>query len=61
MKTNTIPTGIVELECIFDQDESTHSKRNVEEKGVKECDSYNLGTEEDPKMVRIRKPCNPQE
>lgn len=38
-----------------------HSKRNVEEKGVEECDSYNLIIEEDPKMVRIRKYCNPQE
>ena len=61
LKTNTIPKGMVELEHIFDQDESTHSKRNLEEKGVEECDSYNPSIEEDPKMVRIRNVCNPQE
>ena len=38
-----------------------HSKRNVEGKEVEECDSYNLGTKEDPNMVRTIKSCNPQE
>ena len=40
--------------------ESTCSKRNAEEKEVDECDSYNLGIEEDPQMVRIGKACNHQ-
>ena len=30
LKKNTIPNGMVELECIFDQDKSTHSKRVFE-------------------------------
>ena len=33
----------------------------TQEKGIEECDSYNLGTEENPKMVQIGKACNPQE
>ena len=58
LKTNTIPKGMVELECIFDHDESTLNRRVTQEKGIKECDSYNLGTNEDPRMVRIGKACN---
>lgn len=61
LKINIIPKGMVELEFIFDQDESTPCKRTIEEKGIKECDSYNLGTEDDPKMVRIGKVCNSKE
>lgn len=33
----------------------------TKEKGIEECDSYNLGTDDDPKMVRVRKACSPQE
>lgn len=33
----------------------------VKERGIEECNSYNLGTNEDPKMVRIGKACNSQE
>ena len=61
LKTNTIPKGMVELECIFDHDESTLNRRMTQEKGIKECDSYNLGTDEEPRMVQIGKMCNPQE
>ena len=45
---------MLELGFIFDQGESTCSKRNVEEKGLEECDSYNLGTKEDPKMSKSK-------
>ena len=55
LKTNTIPKGMVELELIFDHGESTLNRRVTQEKGVKECDSYNLGTDEEPKMVQIGK------
>ncbi len=48
---------MIELECIFYCDESVFSKRATKEKGTKEY----LGTDEDPKMVRIGKACNPQE
>ena len=58
LKTNTIPKGMVELEHIFDRDESTLNRRVTQEKGIKECDSYNLGTDEEPKMVQIGKACN---
>ena len=61
LKTNLIPNGMVDLERIFDWDESTHSKRSIEEKEIEEYDSYNLGIEEYTKMVRIRMECNPQE
>lgn len=61
LKTNTIPKGMAELECIFDKDKSTCNKIIVEEKGIGQCDSYNLDRNEDPKMVRIGKTCNPQE
>ena len=60
-KTNTIHKGMVEFECIFSRDESTCSKRNVEEKRIKECDLYNLGIEEDPKLVIIDKASNSKE
>ena len=43
---------MVELECIFDQDKSTHNKWMNEEKIGKECHSYYLGTK-NPKMVRV--------
>ena len=33
----------------------------VQEKGIEECDSYQLGTQEDPRMVRIGKECNAHE
>lgn len=49
LKINTIPKRMVDLECIFDLEKSTRSKRTIEEKGIEECDSYNLGTKEDPK------------
>ena len=61
LKINTIPKGMVELEHIFDRDKSMLNKRMVKEKGIKECDSYNLGTDEDPKMVSVEKACNAQE
>ena len=61
LKTNTILKGMVELECIFDHDESTLNRRETQEKGIEECDSYNLGTDEEPKMVQIGKACNPHE
>lgn len=46
LKTNTIPKGMVDFECIFDQDKLAHNKRTIEEKGIEECDSYNLGTKD---------------
>ena len=52
---------MVELECIFDCDESALNRRETQEKGIKECDSYNLGTNKEPKMVQIGKVCNQQE
>ena len=61
LKTNSIPKGMVELEHMFDCDESTLNRRETQEKGIKECDSYNLGTDEEPKMVQIGKACNSQE
>ena len=33
----------------------------TKEKGIKECESYNLGTDDDPRTVRIGKACNTQE
>lgn len=61
LKTNTIPKGMIKLECIFDHDESTLNRRIVQEKGIEECNSYNLGIDEDPRRVRIEKACNAQE
>ena len=52
---------MVELEHIFDHYESTLNKRKAKEKGIEECDSYNLGSDDDPKMVRVRKACTQQE
>ena len=61
LKTHTIPNGMVELEHIFDHDESVLNRMETQEKGIKQCDSYNLGNDEEPKMVQIEKACNQQE
>ena len=61
LKTNTIPKGVVELEHFFYRDESTLNRRMTQEKGIEECDSYNLGTNEEPRMVQIGKACNSEE
>ncbi len=61
LKTNTIPKGMVEPKCIFDRDESTLNRRETQKKGIKECDLYNLGTNEELRMVQIGKACNSQE
>lgn len=58
LKTNTIPKGMFELEHIFNHDESTLNRRETQEKGIKECDLYNLGTKEEQKMVQMGKACN---
>ena len=55
LKTNTIPKGMVDMECIFDHDELMLNKRVVKEKEIKECYSYNLGANEDPKKVKVKK------
>lgn len=52
---------MVELECIFDQGKLASNKRTNEEKGIEECDSYNLGTKDNTKMVGNGKVCNSQE
>ena len=52
---------MVELEHIFDCEKLALSRRETQEKGIEECDSYNLGTDEEPKMVQIGKACNQQE
>lgn len=36
-------------------------KKIPEEKGTDRCDLYNLGMEDDPKMVRIGEACSLQE
>ena len=51
LKTNTIPKGMVELEHIFNHDESTLNRKMTQEKGIEECDLYNLCAKEDPKVV----------
>ena len=35
LKTNTIPKGMVELECIFDHDKSALNRSVTQEKGIK--------------------------
>ena len=52
---------MVEIEHIFNCDESTLNRRETQEKGIKECDMYNLGTDEEPKMMQIGKACNQHE
>ena len=49
---------MVKLECIFDCDELALNRQMTQEKEIEECDSYILGTDEDPRMVRIGKACN---
>ena len=61
MKTNTIPKGMVELEYIFYRNELALNIRMTQEKGIAKCDLYNLGTDEEPRMVQILKAYNTQE
>ena len=57
LKTNTIPRGMVELERMFDKDESVKQRRPPLDVGNHDCDSFNLGSKEDPRMVKIGKVC----
>ena len=61
LKKNTIPRGMVELVRMFDKDESTKQRRPPPDERNKNCDSFNLGLEEDPHMVKIGKVCMEQE
>ena len=61
LKTNTIPRGMVELERMFDNNESEGQRRPPPKKGSDNCVSFNLGTREDPRMVKIGKACTEQE
>ena len=58
LKTNNIPKGMLEIKYIFDWNESTHHKRTPKEKGSDGCDSYNQGTKDDPRLVKIGKTCS---
>ena len=61
LKMNTIPRGMVELERMLNKDESTKQRRPPPDMGNNDCDSFNLGLEEDPHIVKIRKVCTKQE
>ena len=57
LKTNTIPRGMVKLERMFDKDELVKQRRPPLDMGNDDCDSFNLGSKEDPRMVKIGKVC----
>ena len=49
------------LERMFDKDELEKKRRPPPNVGNDDCDSFNLGLEEDPHMVKIGKVCTEQE
>jgi hypothetical protein len=53
LKNNQIPRGMIPLEMLFDHDDiPLNSTVRTQPKEVKDC---NVGTNEDPKMVKISK------
>ena len=54
LKENTISKGMVELERMFNNDELGWKRRSPPQIGNDDCDSFNLGLEEDAQMVKIR-------
>ena len=61
LKTNTIPRGMVELERMFSKDELVKQRISPLDMGNEDYDSFNLGLEEEPHMVKIGKVCIEQE
>ena len=57
LKTNTIPRGMVELERMFNNDESEKQRRLSIDIGNDDCDSFNLGSGEDHYIVKMKKVC----
>jgi hypothetical protein len=56
LKTNHIPRGIVPLERLFD---SYDVYREVAIKNQEEVMDYNIGTTENPKIVKLSKALDP--
>ena len=53
LKSNTIPSGLVPLEEFFDSDDVSRSPKVApSDAEVEEC---NIGTKEDPKVIKISK------
>ena len=58
LKENVFPKGLIPLEELFDQDDVARKPSLVPtEKGVKDV---NIGTAENPKMVKLSKALPPQ-
>jgi hypothetical protein len=56
LKNNIIPKGLVPLEKLFDEN-AKNLKITASEEDVEEC---NIGTEENPKMVKLSKTLSPE-
>jgi hypothetical protein len=58
LKNNVIPKGLVPLENIFDNnDVAKNPKITANEEEIEDC---NIGTKEDPKIIKLSKKLNPE-
>jgi hypothetical protein len=58
LKNNVIPKGLVPLENIFDNnDVAKNPKITANEEEIEDC---NIGTKEDPKIIKLSKTLNPE-
>lgn len=61
LKTNSISKGMVALERIFDKDEHARERGKTLVVDGDDCELYNLGTQLEPREVRIGKVSTPEE
>ena len=53
LKSNIIPKGLVPLENFFDNNDVARSPKIIVNEG--DVEDYNIGTQEDPKTIKISK------
>jgi hypothetical protein len=58
LKKNIIPKGLVPLEKLFDKNDVAKNPKITSRED--DVEDYNIGTEEDPKMVKLSKALNPE-
>jgi len=59
LKNNCIPKGLVPLERLFDNNDVAHQPKMEPNEG--EVEHCNIGTEEEPKIIKISKNLSPDE
>jgi hypothetical protein len=58
LKNNTIPKGLVPLEKLFDDNDVAKNPRVTPNES--EVDEFNIGTDKEPKFVKLSKSLTPE-